>query len=42
MKIKDNSKIQIIKRNLNNNTHEVIQDLKIKNVTSWRKSKKNF
>ena len=42
MKIKDNSKIQIIKRNLNNNTHEVIQDLKIKNVTSWRKSKKKF
>ena len=42
MERKDDNKIQIIKRTLNNNTHEVIQDIKIKNITSWRKSKKKF
>ena len=35
-------KINIIKRTLENNTHEVIQDSKIKNVTSWKKSKSKF
>ena len=33
------TKINIIKRTIENNTHEVIQDSKIKNVTSWKKSK---
>ena len=34
--------INILRRTLENNTHEVIEDTKIKKVTSWRKSKKNF
>ena len=29
--------IKIFRRTLENNTHEVIEDTKIKKVTSWRK-----
>ena len=36
------NKIGIIKRTLNNNTHQVLQDIKIKSITSWRRSKKKF
>ena len=35
-------KIHLIKRTLENNTHEVIEDIKLKNITSWRKSKTKF
>ena len=40
----DNNKnnIKFIKRTLENNTHEVIGDTKIKNITSWRKSEQKF
>ena len=38
----DEYNIKILKRTLENNTHEVIEDTKIKRVTSWRKSKKKF
>ena len=34
--------IKIFRRTLENYTHEVIEDTKIKKVTSWRKSKKKF
>ena len=34
--------IQLIKRTLENNTHEVNEDKKIKRITSWRKSRKKF
>ena len=34
--------IKIFRRTLENNTHEVFEDTKIKKVTSWRKSKKKF
>ena len=34
--------IKIIRRTLENNTHIVIEDTKIKNVTSWRKSETKF
>ena len=34
--------IKFIKRTIENNTHEVIEDTKIKNITSWRKSEKKF
>ena len=33
--------IKIHRRNLDNYTHDVIEDNKIKKITSWRKSK-NF
>ena len=43
---KDNNnlqnKINIFKRTLENNTHEVIEDYKLKNITSWRKSETKF
>ena len=35
-------KTKFVKRTLENNTHEVIQDRKIKNISSWRKSEKKF
>ena len=38
----DEYNIRILKRTFENNTHEVIEDTKIKRVTSWRKSKKIF
>ena len=34
--------IKIFRRTSENNTHEVIEDTKIKKVTSWRKSKTKF
>ena len=36
------NKIKLIKRTLENNTHEVIEDTKLKNITSWRKSESKF
>ena len=38
----DEYSIKILKRTLENNTHEVIEDTKIKKITSWRKSQKKF
>lgn len=38
----DDDGINIIKRTLDNNTHEVISDMKLKKITSWRKSKTKF
>ena len=34
--------INMIKRTIENNTHEVIEDKKIKRITSWRKSENKF
>ncbi len=34
--------IKIIKRTLDNNTHEVFEDKRLKSITSWRKSKSKF
>ena len=34
--------IKLIKRTLENNTHIVLEDSKLKNITSWRKSEKKF
>ena len=31
------NEIELIKRTIENNTHEVFEDLKIKRITSWRK-----
>ena len=39
---KNFNEIKFIKRNFSNNTHEVIQDTKLKKITSWRKSKNKF
>ena len=36
------NQIKLIKRTLDNNTHLVLEDTKIKNITSWRKSEKKF
>ena len=36
------NKIKFFKRTLENNTHEVIEDTKLKNITSWRKSETKF
>jgi len=36
------NQIKIIKRTLENNTHVVIEDTKLKNITSWRKSQTKF
>ena len=36
------NEISFIKRNLKNNTHEVIEDTKLKRITSWRKSNTKF
>ena len=36
------NKIKFIKRTIENNTHEVLEDSKLKKITSWRKSKKKF
>ena len=38
----DEFNIKIIRRTLENNTHEVLEDTKIKRITSWRKSKRKF
>ena len=39
---KESNEINIIRRTLENNTHEVIEDTKLKRITSWRKSKAKF
>ena len=36
------NEIKITRRNLENNTHEVLEDMKLKSITSWRKSKSKF
>ena len=36
------NEIKIIKRTLENNTHEVLEDKRLKSITSWRKSKTKF
>ena len=36
------NEIKILKRTIYNNTHEVVQDSKLKTITSWRKSKSKF
>ena len=36
------NRIKIIKRTLDNNTHEVLEDKRLKSVTTWRKSKSKF
>ena len=41
-KKRDSNEIDIKRRTLENNTHEVIEDTKIKRVTSWRKSQAKF
>jgi len=38
----EENEIKFIKRTIENNTHEVIEDTKIKKITSWRKSKEKF
>ena len=38
----DISEINFIKRTIDNYTYENISDKKIKNISSWRKSKKKF
>ena len=38
----EENKIRFIKRTLENNTHEVIEDTKLKNISTWRKSEKKF
>ena len=39
---KEFNEIKLIKRTLDNNTHEVIADTRLKRITSWRKSHKKF
>ena len=39
---KDFNEIKLIKRTLENNTHEVIEDTRLKRITSWRKSQRKF
>ena len=39
---RDLNEIEIIRRTLENNTHEVIEDTKLKRITSWRKSREKF
>ena len=39
---KPSNEINFLRRTLENNTHEVLQDSKLKRITSWRKSKKKF
>ena len=36
------NEIKLLRRNLDNNTHEVYEDLNIKKITSWRKSQNKF
>ena len=36
------NEIKIIKRTLENNTHEVLEDQRLRSITSWRKSKSKF
>ena len=36
------NEVNILKRNNDNNTHEVLEDTKLKSITCWRKSKAKF
>ena len=36
------NEIKLIQRTIINNTHEVLEDKRIKSITSWRKSKTKF
>ena len=36
------NEIKFLKRTLENCTHEVLEDFKLKTITSWRKSKSKF
>ncbi len=38
----ESNEIKLIKRTLQNNTHEAIEDTKLKRITSWRKSQSKF
>ena len=38
----ESNEINFIKRTLENNTHEVLEDTKLKRITSWRKSETKF
>ena len=38
----DSNEINIMKRTLDNNTHDVLEDTKLKRITSWRKSEVKF
>ena len=38
----NSNEIKIIKRTLDNNTHDVLEDTKLKRITSWRKSEVKF
>ena len=42
IKIENENNIKIIRRTIENNTHEVFEDIKLKSITSWRKSKTKF
>ena len=43
IKINDEqNNIKFIIRTVENNTHEVLSDIKLKNITSWRKSREKF
>ena len=39
---RESNEINFIKRTLENNTHEVLEDTKLKRITSWRKSETKF
>ena len=39
---KEYNEIKLQKRTIENNTHEVIEDTKLKRITSWRKSQRKF
>jgi len=41
-KISFSNEIKLIRRTIENNTHEVYEDLNIKKITSWRKSQNKF
>ena len=42
IKIENENSIKFIRRTIENNTHEVLEDIKLKSITSWRKSKAKF
>ena len=42
IKIENENSIKFIRRTTENNTHEVLEDIKLKSITSWRKSKTKF
>ena len=42
IKIENENNIKFIRRTIENNTHEVLEDIKLRSITSWRKSKTKF